>query len=762
MSARMPLTFRIYRGDQLVREETLTQGVIKIGKVGSAHLRIDDESVSRMHAIIEVDHAGSVHVIDLGSTRGTFVNGQKVNKAKLESGDAMQIGALRVELAFAMSGVQTSAPDIRDARTPAVHTPAVQAPAVPVPSVRPPAIPATAVRAPAADVRTSAVPMSAVRTPAPDVRTPVVPVSAIPMPAVRIPATSASPFAAQMNLADDDTGAKAIEIAAMLGDSVVGVKHCMDPRSGVVSSRTWATFAIGAACLLASTVAFYTSISVAAFNKGGLEYWTHVAHKQAFAYRPEVLSAGYDWLAFGGLALGLVAMIAGLARMRSEKRSPYYRIGTAPGVELALENAPAPSFPLVAPAADQNDFVFNYGAGMDGEMVLDGTSTTLAELAASGRARPSLTTAGAIELPIPARARIRARSGQTTFVVSAVAQPRRQATPLFAGMQNRTMAYFAGSLAVHLGVWALLNQIPGDDSAAAIDLASTETVAINGSTHTNEDVPPPDQQDQGTGGKTDGEARPMALDSGEAGKPTETRTNGHIQIKNTNHDPQLSRAQAIEEAREAGFLGEASALKGGFQSLTALGDISSGFDDATMYGAIFGSEAGESHGYFGGGLSGFGAGGGCTQEPCGLIGTSTHYGTIGTGKHAGNGWGGPGGFGPGTRNHEAGVPKPVIGQATGGGDLDKAIIRRYIKRNIDKIGYCYEHELLAHPTLEGTVTVQFFITPSGTVKGSTGKGFDSTVASCVASVVGNIEFPKPQGGGGVDVNYPFTFRPAGL
>ncbi len=47
--------------------------------------RLDDERVSRMHAIIEVSGPGDVSIIDLGSTKGTFVNGQKVNKAKLQS-----------------------------------------------------------------------------------------------------------------------------------------------------------------------------------------------------------------------------------------------------------------------------------------------------------------------------------------------------------------------------------------------------------------------------------------------------------------------------------------------------------------------------------------------------------------------------------------------------------------------------------------------------------------------------------------------------
>ena len=100
-SSKYSITFRIFQGDRLVREEHLTQSVIKVGKVPSAHLRIDDESVSRMHAIIEVTGSGDVSIIDLGSTRGTFVNGQKINKAKLRTGDAIGLGDSRVEIAIA-------------------------------------------------------------------------------------------------------------------------------------------------------------------------------------------------------------------------------------------------------------------------------------------------------------------------------------------------------------------------------------------------------------------------------------------------------------------------------------------------------------------------------------------------------------------------------------------------------------------------------------------------------------------------------------
>src|SRR6185503_5387964 len=97
----------------------------------------------------------------------------------------------------------------------------------------------------------------------------------------------------------------------------------------------------------------------------------------------------------------------------------------------------------------------------------------------------------------------------------------------------------------------------------------------------------------------------------------------------------------------------------------------------------------------------------------GTIGTG-HYGSIGHGSGTGSGYGVGGGRG-GMRGRTSAVPSARLGVPTITGDLDKAIVRRYIKRNIAKITYCYEKQLLAKPGLAGTVSTQFFISPNGKV-----------------------------------------------
>ncbi len=160
-----------------------------------------------------------------------------------------------------------------------------------------------------------------------------------------------------------------------------------------------------------------------------------------------------------------------------------------------------------------------------------------------------------------------------------------------------------------------------------------------------------------------------------------------------------------------------------FSSLTGTGKVS-GFDDKATYDGLHGD-----------------------------IPEGGTYGGLGT-RGTGSGYG-VGGMRGRVRSQTVG-----IGQPTATGELDKAIIRRYIKRNINKIRYCYERELVTKKTLEGTVTATFTIGIDGRVRSSTASGMgDKKVESCVATAIAGIEFPQPKRGE-VVVKYPFTFRQA--
>lgn len=764
---KVPLTFRIYKGSQFIREEQLSLSVIKLGKVPSAHLKLDDESVSRMHAIIEVNGPADVSIIDLGSAKGTFVNGQKVNKAKLQTGDTIVVGETRIELAIGGvvvpddEATKVQAPFQRDliASSPAASPPPTIPPSldsltprVSGASMPPPMIPAT-IPPPLSAIGPGTIPPALPPRPAPISSPPstVRPPPGLPggnlAPYGTATASAAGFQQAMAGEADEPGGAQAVEVVAMLGDSVVGVKHCIDPKGGKVSSTTWAMFGLGALALVATVITFWIGVANAAEYKRRYDEQTTKYHVPPGKVRQNILPDVVDWVAFGGLIAALITLTSAVARMRKEQETPWVRIGDAPDVQFAAEGTSLPSFPLVEPHGD--DFAFNFDRGMEGEMVVGGQSTSLAELVAQGRTSIS---------PIPANAKIRVRAGNATFLVSSVRRPRRYGAPTFT--VEKPFAYsLSGTSGAAIILMLILSQFAVEDSSANIDLAAREDTATRTSSSSQEEPAPPPPDDQADGkDESGGTGTAMALDEGKMGKKDSDRAEGQYKMQKNQEDPQLARQQAIEQARTAGILGEAALVQGGaFASLTGTGDISSGFDDTNIYGGLLGNEAGEMNGGFGFGRSGFGPGGGGTGW--GTIGTG-RYGTIGHGAGTGSGYGVGSGRG-GMRGRTSAVPTVTISQPDVQGDLDKAIIRRYIKRNIQKISYCYEKQLLAKPSLAGTVQAQFFISPTGSVTSSQGSGLDPEVAGCVADVIRGIEFPKPKGGGGVQVNYPFNFRPAG-
>lgn len=66
-----------------------------IGRSPGAEFVLDVPLVSRLHCRLSATDDG-IHVKDLDSTNGTFVNGKRIKAANLRAGDRLKVG--RVEL----------------------------------------------------------------------------------------------------------------------------------------------------------------------------------------------------------------------------------------------------------------------------------------------------------------------------------------------------------------------------------------------------------------------------------------------------------------------------------------------------------------------------------------------------------------------------------------------------------------------------------------------------------------------------------------
>jgi ABC transport system ATP-binding/permease protein len=75
-----PFTFRILPG-----------AIKTIGRAPRADFRVDAALVSRVHCRLTAG-ATDLEVIDLDSTNGTFVNGARVERALLKTGDRLGVG----------------------------------------------------------------------------------------------------------------------------------------------------------------------------------------------------------------------------------------------------------------------------------------------------------------------------------------------------------------------------------------------------------------------------------------------------------------------------------------------------------------------------------------------------------------------------------------------------------------------------------------------------------------------------------------------
>ncbi len=128
----IPVRLKVFKGDVLVTSRDFERDIIKIGRLASSHLCLEDEKVSRIHSVIEVGADGSLSITDMGSIGGTHVNGKRVSKGRLTFGDEVLVGGTTLRLE---RPTEVAAPT--PAASSEVPSSAPQAQAAPVPMVAP-------------------------------------------------------------------------------------------------------------------------------------------------------------------------------------------------------------------------------------------------------------------------------------------------------------------------------------------------------------------------------------------------------------------------------------------------------------------------------------------------------------------------------------------------------------------------------------------------------------------------------------------------
>jgi two-component system, cell cycle response regulator len=88
--------FIFLTGSQAGRMCKITSHGEVIGRSVGATICVPDDGVSREHARISAANDGSVLLEDLGSTNGTFINGERIESRLLQDGDKIELGGTTI------------------------------------------------------------------------------------------------------------------------------------------------------------------------------------------------------------------------------------------------------------------------------------------------------------------------------------------------------------------------------------------------------------------------------------------------------------------------------------------------------------------------------------------------------------------------------------------------------------------------------------------------------------------------------------------
>jgi hypothetical protein len=96
------------------------------------------------------------------------------------------------------------------------------------------------------------------------------------------------------------------------------------------------------------------------------------------------------------------------------------------------------------------------------------------------------------------------------------------------------------------------------------------------------------------------------------------------------------------------------------------------------------------------------------------------------------------------------------------GSMDPELLRKILREYIPQFRHCYQQELMGHSEkIKGIIDLNFTISAEGKVANHNIRAKDARFSKkgigCMGQVLGLIDFPKPKGGGRVDVSQPLNF-----
>lgn len=722
------------------------EATIKLGRLPTVHLSLEDKGVNRIHAVIENRGPNKCQLIDMGSSKGSFVNGQRVQRGMLQSGDQIRLGDTTLTFVQGKEAIQealfalqepTAAPcvSIRDESPLALFA---QAESTQVTQL--PVAPQVEVQTPQSQVGASYVPPAQVEVPHQPTPRPQPVVESFWQAAqdTPVPQEAQQPQAPQL----------AWQVAAQPSTPYQGGYTAQQaPQTQAPVYQPQPVVAAKPKPLWEQTPQRPTQAQAPIIQAQAPQV-SHLPQAPQVAAYPE----GHAALA-PGQAVEVQMLWGDRVLAHSHFVGPKeITIGASRKCTFTVSSeALADDIMLPLVVMEDEHYYVQYTDQMDGYVSYGGHHFDFASLRQSRRSKG---TERGQRLPLPAKGTTVIQLDQIFFFIKIIQQPETagffntfQADPTYGRALGASLLFHA--LLVLFMLFS--DEVPqslddqflkGNDRFAALIVRPEEPEK-------------PKPQKLAAGKKAAGKKAKM-------GKQNETQKNRKSsQIKrnpdgNAPIDMKKVTDKVIKDIQKKALLGILNggrASKGGSLLLKGIGG-----GDIDAYGNWVGTRGGRASGGGGLGLDGKGGIGGG-----GLGGDGAGIGDIGRynpkGVPGGRGWK----LSKMTKKNRHKVVVTTDQSQIVSDGLDRKIIQRYIRMYRNRIRYCYERELRKNPFLTGKVEVSFRIEANGKVYKSSIKRStlnNDRVEQCLARRIRIIQFPAPKGGGIVLVNYPFLFQAA--